>query len=106
MTEEFKKHLATLDPEVKIMIKIAIPVNPHQYDELLNDPHVVRIVALSGGYSREEANEKIKKCPGIIASFSRALLADLRAQQTEEEFDGAIKTAIDSIFDASVNKVA
>lgn len=57
MTEEFKKHLATLDPEVKIMIKIAIPVNPHQYDELLNDPHVVRIVALSGGYSRDEANE-------------------------------------------------
>lgn len=106
MTEEFKKHLATLDPEVKIMIKIAIPVNPHQYDELLNDPHVVRIVALSGGYSRDEANEKLKKCPGIIASFSRALLADLRAQQTEEEFDGAIKAAIDSIFDASVNKVA
>ena len=70
------------------------------------EPHGDRIVALSGGYSRDEANEKLKKCPGIIASFSRALLADLRAQQTEEEFDGAIKAAIDSIFDASVNKVA
>lgn len=104
LVEEFKKHLATLDPEVKIMIKISIPVNPHQYDELLEDPHVVRIVALSGGYSREEANEKLKHCKGIIASFSRALLSDIRAQQTDEEFDEAIKGAIDSIYDASVNK--
>jgi len=89
---------------MKIMIKIAIPVNPHQYDEIRKDPHVVRIVALSGGYSREEADEKLKHCKGIIASFSRALLQDLRAQQSDPEFNQAIKSAIDAIYDVSVNK--
>lgn len=106
LLEEFKRHLATLDPEVKLMFKISIPVNPHQYDEILNDPHVVRVVALSGGFSREEANEKLKHCPGIIASFSRALLQDLRATQSDKEFNDAIRTAIDSIYDASVNKTS
>lgn len=104
LVDEFKKHLATLDPQMKIMIKISIPIEPHRYDELQNDPHVVRIVALSGGYSREEANEKLKACPGIIASFSRALLQDLYAGQTDDEFNTAMRQAIESIYDASVNK--
>lgn len=104
LLQEFQRHLSTLDKEIKLMFKISIPVNPRQYDDLLDDPHVVRVVALSGGYSRAEANEKLKHCKRIIASFSRALLQDLRITQSNEEFDATLKSAIDSIYDASVNK--
>lgn len=102
----FVQKIKELPEDAKIMIKISIPVNPHLWDDLIGNEHVVRIVALSGGYTRDEANEKLKHCKGVIASFSRALLEELRYQQTEEEFDAAIKTAIDSIYDASVNKIA
>lgn len=104
LLSEFKRHLAQVDDELKIMVKISIPVNPHQYDELLDDPHIVRVVALSGGYERDEANEKLSQCPGIIASFSRALLQDLNAAQSDSEFNGALKVAVDSIYQASVHK--
>jgi len=104
LLKEFQSHLATLDQDMKLMFKISIPVNPHQYDEILNDVHVVRVVALSGGYSREEANKKLKRCNGIIASFSRALLQDLRVSQSDSEFNEALKSAINSIYDASVHK--
>lgn len=102
----FVQKIAELPEGCKIMIKISIPANPHLWDDLIGNEHVVRIVALSGGYSRDEANEKLKHCNGIIASFSRALLENLRYQQTEAEFDASIKEAIDSIYDASVNKIA
>lgn len=105
MHQLFVQHIKELPEGCKIMIKVSIPVNPHLWDDLIGNEHVVRIVALSGGYSRDEANEKLKHCKGVIASFSRALLEDLRYQQTEEEFDAAIKAAIDSIYDASVNKI-
>lgn len=101
----FVQKIAELPEDAKIMIKISIPVNPHLWDDLIGNEHVVRIVALSGGFTRDEANEKLKRCHGIIASFSRALLEELRYQQTDEEFDASIKAAIDSIYDASVNKV-
>jgi len=101
----FVEHINQLEEGELIMIKISIPVNPHLWDDLIDNPHIVRIVALSGGFELEEANEKLKHCHGVIASFSRALLANLRYQQTDEEFDAAIKGAIDSIYDASMNKV-
>lgn len=97
------QRLVQLDDDVKIMIKISIPVNASQYDALIRDPHVVRVVALSGGYGRDEANEKLKACPGIIASFSRALLQDLRAQQSDAEFDAALNQAVESIYRASID---
>lgn len=106
LAAEFKRQLAELDPDVKIMIKVSIPVQPDRYEALINDPHVVRVVALSGGYSRDEANDKLRQTPGIIASFSRALLQDLRVQQSDEAFNQAIADAIDSIYDASVHKKA
>lgn len=99
------EHINQLEDGELIMLKVSLPVNPHLWDDVLDNEHVVRVVALSGGFSLEEANEKLKHCHGVIASFSRALLANLRYQQTEEEFNAAIKEAIDSIFDASVNKV-
>ena len=101
----FVEKIKKLPNDVKIMIKISIPVNPHLWDDVSKDPHVVKIVALSGGYSRDEANKLLKHCPTLIASFSRALLENLRYQQTDEEFDHHLDEAISSIYDASVKKI-
>ena len=94
----FVEHLNKLDDNVKIMIKVSIPVNPHLYDDIITNPHVVRVVALSGGYSQEVANEKLKHIKGLIASFSRALLENLKYQQSEEEFNKTIGKSINIIF--------
>lgn len=99
---EIKKHLATLDDDVRIMLKISIPTKEAFYSDIMEDPHMVRVVALSGGYSTEEANELLKKQPGLIASFSRALLGDLRAQQSQEEFDDILAKTIKGIYEASI----
>lgn len=99
---EIKKHLATLDDDVRIMLKISIPTKEGFYSDIMDDPHMVRVVALSGGYSTEEANELLKKQPGLIASFSRALLGDLRAQQSQEEFDDILAKTIKGIYEASI----
>lgn len=99
-----KEHLNKLDDNVRIILKISIPVNPHLYDDILLDKHVLRIVALSGGFSQELANQKLKHIKGLIASFSRALLEGLTYQQSELEFDKTISNSINKIYDASVNK--
>ena len=99
-----KEHLNNLDDNIKVILKVSIPVNPHLYDDILLDKHVVRIVALSGGFSQEIANEKLKHIKGLIASFSRALLENLTYQQSEAEFDNTISNSINKIYDASVNK--
>lgn len=99
-----KEHLNKLDDNVRIILKISIPVNPHLYDDILLDKHVLRIVALSGGFSQELANQKLKHIKGLIASFSRALLEGLTYQQSEVEFDNTISNSINKIYDASVNK--
>jgi fructose-bisphosphate aldolase, class I len=101
---EILKHLNDLSEDEHVMLKLTIPTKANAYKELIEHPRVVRVVALSGGYSREEANEKLKENDGMIASFSRALAEELRFNQTGEEFDGAMKSAIESIYDASVNK--
>lgn len=102
VVEETLKHLDELDADQSIMLKLTIPTEENAYEELINHPKVVRVVALSGGYSTDEANEKLAKNPGLIASFSRALLQDLNAEQTDEEFDQALAGAIDSIYEASI----
>ncbi len=102
MLEEIKAHVAKLPATDKIMLKVTIPTKENLYEELMKDPHVVRIVALSGGYPQDEANEKLAKNRGLIASFSRALAQDLRASQSDAEFDKVLKTAIDGIYKASI----
>lgn len=87
-----------------VMLKLTIPTVPDLYKELVDHPNVIRVVALSGGYSRTEANNLLKENHGIIASFSRALSSDLNAGQSDEEFDAKLAEAIDSIYDASVYK--
>ena len=101
---EILKHLNELSEEENVMLKLSIPTKANAYKELVEHPRVVRVVALSGGYSRDEANAKLKENDGVIASFSRALAADLSADQTDEEFDAALKKAVDSIYEASVHK--
>ena len=102
MLEEIKAHVAKLPAGDKIMLKVTIPTKENLYEDLMKDPHVVRIVALSGGYPQDEANEKLAKNRGLIASFSRALAQDLRASQSDAEFDKVLKAAVDGIYKASI----
>ena len=86
----------------KVMLKLSIPVEAGLYTPAINHPNVLRVVALSGGYSTDDACAHLAKNPGMIASFSRGLLQDLRAGQSDEEFDAALGSAIDQICEASV----
>ncbi|EGQ2798089.1 fructose bisphosphate aldolase [Staphylococcus pseudintermedius] len=105
LAESIQKQLDKLCSEDYVMLKITIPTQKNQYQSLINHPNVVRVVALSGGYSLEKANEFLKTNHGLIASFSRALINDLRVSQSDEEFDRLLGQTIDAIYDASVNKV-
>lgn len=102
MKELFKEHLAKLDADTKVMFKVTIPTTTNLYEDLMSDPHVVRIVALSGGYPQDEANKLLSENHGLIASFSRALAQDLRAQQTDAEFTATLAKAVDEIYAASI----
>jgi fructose-bisphosphate aldolase, class I len=86
-----------------VMLKLTLPEQDNFYGDLVKHPKVVRVVALSGGYSREEANGRLRKQPGVIASFSRALVEGLTAQQSDAEFNAVLDQSIQSIFDASNN---
>ena len=88
-------------PDQPVMLKLTLPETPGFYQELVDHPAVLRVVALSGGYSREDANEKLAKNPGVIASFSRALTEGLSAQQSDADFDAVLDRAIKGIFEAS-----
>jgi len=94
----------SLSGDQNIMLKLSIPTKANLYKELVDHPRVVRVVALSGGYSREEANRLLAENTGVIASFSRALAEGLTAQQSDAEFDAALNSTIQSIYDASVSK--
>ena len=89
----------------QVMLKLSLPAKPGLFEPLIDNAKVLKVVALSGGFSREEACRELAKNPGMIASFSRALLSDLRAQQSDEQFDHVLKTAIDEIYEASTSKV-
>ncbi len=104
---EIGKHLDDVPAGKKIMLKLSLPTKPNLYKPLIDDARVMRVVALSGGYTRDEANAKLAQNAGMIASFSRALTEGLSADQSDEEFDATLAATIDSIFQASrADKVA
>lgn len=86
----------------QVMIKVSIPTVDNFYEDLINHPKVMRVVALSGGYERDDANERLSRNKGLIASFSRALLEGLTADQSQKEFDNTLATTIDGIYKASI----
>ncbi len=88
--------------EEEVALKLSIPTVDGFYTDLIEHPNIARVVALSGGYSRDEANDRLARNPGLIASFSRALLDGLTAQQSDDEFDAALASASESIYAASV----
>lgn len=106
LLEEMLKALDGLPGDDKVMLKLSIPAKAGLFDPLVDHPRVLRVVALSGGYSRAEACAELAKNRGMIASFSRALLEDLRHQMDDAAFDAALGEAIDEIYAASTDKVA
>jgi fructose-bisphosphate aldolase class I len=104
MLGEILKNLEPMSEQV--MLKLSLPVVPGTFDLLTSHPKVLRVVALSGGYKRPEACIELAKNRGIIASFSRALLEDLRAQMSDAEFDAALGEAINAIYTGSTAKTA
>ena len=94
--------LDNLDTDLKVMLKLTLPVEPNFYQELVKHPKVLKVVALSGGYNREEANRRLSENNGIIASFSRALTEGVSAQQSDDEFNAVLDKAIESIYQASI----
>ena len=99
---ELVKQLDKLGADQDVMLKLTLPEKAGLYTALTNHPRVVRVVALSGGYSRDHANEVLAKNPNVIASFSRALSEGLTAQQSDGEFDGMIDKTIQAIYEASI----
>ena len=99
---ELIKNLDKLNNDQNVMLKLTLPEKAGLYTPLTNHPRVVRVVALSGGYSRDHANEVLAKNPNVIASFSRALSEGLTAQQADSEFDGMLDKTIQAIYDASI----
>ena len=99
----FIERLNALPSATKVMLKLTIPTVDGFYRELVAHPQVVRVVALSGGYERDEANARLMRNPGIIASFSRALTEGLSAQQSDADFNAALDVAIESIYRASIS---
>ena len=102
LRESILEHLGTLAAGEQVMLKLSLPVVPGTFDALVDHPGVLRVVALSGGYSRADACAELAKNRGIIASFSRALLEDLRHPMSDDEFAGSLGGAIDEIHAASV----
>jgi len=97
-------HLNKLNENQTVMLKLSLPTKPNLYQDLVNHPRVLKVVALSGGYSRDDANNMLAENKGVIASFSRALTEGLSAKQSDDQFDALLDSTIQSIFDASVNK--
>ncbi len=100
LRDELKRHLDAVSAPV--IFKLTLPTEPNFYQELLKHPRLIRIVALSGGYTREDANAKLAANHGVIASFSRALSEGLKANQTDEEFNKLFAESIESVYEASI----
>ena len=99
------ENLDSIPDGQRVMLKLSLPTEAGLFRPLVDHPKVLRVVALSGGFSREDACRELAKNPGVIASFSRALLSDLRHRQSDEEFNRTLGTAIDEIYDASVTRL-
>ena len=97
-------HLNKLGENQTVMLKLSLPTKPNLYQELVNHPRVLKVVALSGGYSRDDANKMLADNNGVIASLSRALTEGLSAKQSDDQFDAMLDSTIQSIFNASVTK--
>jgi len=106
LLDEILRRLGELPEGQQVMLKLSIPKVPNLYQPLVEHPKVLKVVALSGGYSRDDACAELAKNDGMIASFSRALLDSLRVQMSDAEFDQALGEAIDAIHCASTQKVA
>ena len=106
LLDELTKALTGLPSGEQVMLKLSIPARPNLYRDLVRHPAIARVVALSGGYSRAQACVELARNEGMIASFSRALLSDLRATMDDEEFDKVLGQAIDEIYRASTVKTA
>ncbi|WP_306510249.1 fructose bisphosphate aldolase [Corynebacterium xerosis] len=102
LRDELIKHLDALPEGEQVMIKVTIPSEDGFYTPLVEHPKCMRVVALSGGYPREDANERLSRQPGMIASFSRALSEGLSAQQSDEEFDATLADSVKGIYEASL----
>ena len=102
LKESLARHLEPLPDDQPVMFKLTLPSEDGLYADLVGHPKVLRVVALSGGYARDEANAKLSHNPGVIASFSRALTEGLTAQQTEGDFDDALDASVKSIYEASL----
>jgi fructose-bisphosphate aldolase class I len=96
------KELGALKPDQKVMLKLTIPDKDDFYTDLIKNKNVLRVVALSGGYSRDEANKRLARQHGMTASFSRALAEGLKAQQSDKEFNDSLDKSIESIYQASI----
>jgi fructose-bisphosphate aldolase class I len=103
LKEEILKNLETLSKDQVVMFKLSLPDEDNFYKEIIENPQVMRVVALSGGYSREEAVDKLERNHNLIASFSRALLEGLDVSQSDEEFNNMIKNSIEKIYKASIS---
>lgn len=99
---EILSQLSALDKDVKVMLKLSIPTEDNFYHDLMDNPHVLRVVALSGGYTQSEANEKLSRNHGLVASFSRALSEGLSTKQTDKEFNLMLSNSIRTIYEASI----
>ena len=102
LLEEITKNLDGVPEGQQVMLKLTLPTEANLYQPLVNHPKVMRVVALSGGYSRDDANALLAQNTGVIASFSRALTEGLSAQQTDDEFNAMLDKSVQSIYDASV----
>lgn len=102
LRDRILEHLDKMSDDRQVMLKLSIPTEDGFYTPLIEHPRVLRVVALSGGYSRDEANERLARNPGLIASFSRALIGELSDGQSDDEFDTTLRTAVDSIHAASI----
>ncbi len=104
LRDALHRHLDALPAQATVMFKLTIPTEPGLYAGLASDPRVLRVLALSGGYSRDEACARLAREPAMIASFSRALLEGLTESQTDEQFNAQLESSIEQIFQASVAK--
>jgi fructose-bisphosphate aldolase class I len=106
LRDALQARVDALPADATIMLKLTIPTQPGLYGGLAADPRVLQVLALSGGYSRDEASARLARDPVMIASFSRALLEGLTAQQSDEEFHATLDASIAQIYDASVHKAS
>ncbi len=104
LRDALHKHIEALPGDATFMLKLTIPTQPGLYGGLASDPRILQVLALSGGYSREEACARLKRDPAMIASFSRALLEGLTADQTDQEFNATMDASVAQIYEASVKK--